>query len=261
MSLSFTLLGSGSSGNVTLVSSGDVHILVDVGLSARETARRLRECGLNPDDVTAIVLSHEHGDHCRGVVRLVKELEVPVFITEAALKASRMVMEARKIRLIHSSEGFEVNGIQFTPFSVSHDAADPLAFSIEKNGSKIAIVLDLGEISNLVVERLKGCDAIILESNHDINMLKVSPYPWPLIQRIKSNHGHLSNDKVAKYLGHDFDGKARHVLLAHLSEVNNRPDFALLTAQEALESRTGLACSQTRLDVSLADKVTRRYSL
>ena len=255
MSLSFTLLGSGSSGNATVVSSGDIHILVDVGLSGKETARRLKECGLHPDDMTAIVLSHEHGDHCRGVVPFVKDLDIPIFMTDAAFRASDMPLEPRSVRTIQSGEGFEVDGIQFTPFSIPHDAADPLAFTIEKNGVKIAIVLDLGYVSNLVVERLKGSDAIILESNHDLNMLQVGPYPWALKQRIKSRRGHLSNDHVAEFLAQAFDGRARHVLLAHLSEKNNHPDLALLSAQRALESRSALSIAQTRLDVCRPDDI------
>lgn len=260
MSLSFTLLGSGSSGNGTLVSSGSVHILVDVGLSARETARRLQECGVAPGDISAIVLSHEHGDHCRGVAPFAKDLEIPVFLTEAALVASDMTLDPRRIRAIHSGEGFDVHGIHFTPFSIPHDAADPLAFLIEKDGARIAIVLDLGYISNLVAERLKGCDAIIIESNHDINMLKVGPYPWALKQRVMSRRGHLSNDSVAEYLANGFDGCARHVLLAHLSKKNNLPELALISAQRALESRSTLASSQTRLEVCRAEKISKRYT-
>ncbi len=260
MSLGFTLLGSGSSGNATLVSSSGVHVLVDVGLSARETARRLKECGLAPEDISAIILSHEHGDHCRGVVPFVKELAMPVFMTEAAFKASGMPLDPRRIRRIRSGEGFDVHGIQFTPFSIPHDAADPLAFSIGKDGVKIAIVLDLGYISNLVAERLKGCDAIIIESNHDINMLKVGPYPWALKQRVMSRRGHLSNDSVAEYLAQGFDGAARHVLLAHLSKKNNLPELALISAQRALESRSALASSQTRLEVCRAERISKRYS-
>ncbi len=261
MSLSFTLLGSGSSGNATLVSSGDTRILVDVGLSAKETARRLRECGVSPGQITAIVLSHEHGDHCRGVAPFVKDIEIPVFMTEAAFRGSDMNLDARRVRPIQSGEGFDIQGIQFTPFSIPHDAADPVAFSIEKNGTKIAIVLDLGYVSNLVAERLKGCAAIIIESNHDVNMLKVGPYPWALKQRVMSRRGHLSNDSVAEYLSQGFDGCARHLLLAHLSKKNNLPELALLSAQRALESRSALACTQTRLEVCQADKISRKYSL
>jgi phosphoribosyl 1,2-cyclic phosphodiesterase len=259
MALSFTLLGSGSSGNATLVSAGDKHILVDIGLSGRETARRLAECGISPRQISAIVVSHEHGDHCRGIAPFAKNLEVPVFITDGAYAAAGMALDDRKRQRIESGRAFEVHGLLFTPFAVPHDAADPIAFCIEKDGVKIAIVLDLGYMSNLAVERLKGCDAIMLESNHDINMLKVGPYPWALKQRVMSRRGHLSNDSVAEYLSAGFDGRARHVILAHLSEKNNLPELALLSARRALEEHSSLLALQTRLELGFADRVSRSY--
>jgi len=259
MGLSFTLLGSGSSGNSTLVSGGEAHILVDVGLSGRETARRLREYGLSPERISAIVVSHEHGDHCRGVAPLAKHLGVPVFITDGALQASEMRLDPRKRQRIESGVPFDVSGLLFTPFAVPHDSVDPIAFRIEKDGVKIAVVLDLGYITNLVVERLKGCDAIVLESNHDINMLRVGPYPWALKQRVMSRRGHLSNDVVAEYLGTRFDGKARHVILAHLSEKNNLPELALLSARKALEQRSRLLANQTKLALASANQISTAY--
>jgi phosphoribosyl 1,2-cyclic phosphodiesterase len=259
MGLSFTLLGSGSSGNTTLVSDGETHVLVDVGLSGRETTRRLRECGLEPERISAIVVSHEHGDHCRGVGPFAKDLDIPVFITDGALAASGIALEPRRCRRISSGVCFDVHGLLFTPFSVPHDAADPASFVIEKDGIKIAIVLDLGYISNLVLERLKGCDGIVLESNHDVQMLKIGPYPWALKQRVMSRRGHLSNDSVAQYLGSDFDGKASHVILAHLSKKNNLPELALLSAQRALEERSSLLISQTKLELAQADQISRTY--
>jgi phosphoribosyl 1,2-cyclic phosphodiesterase len=259
MGLSFTLLGSGSSGNTTLVSDGTTHILVDVGLSGRETARRLRECGLEPDKISAIVISHEHGDHCRGVGPFAKNLDIPVFMTEAALACSGLSLDSRKYQRISSGESFDINGILFTGFSVPHDAIDPLGFVIEKDGVKIGIVLDLGYLSNLVIERLKGCDGIILESNHDVEMLKVGPYPWALKQRVMSRRGHLSNDSVAQYLGNDFDGKAEHVVLAHLSKNNNLPELALLSAQRALEARMDSLARRTRLELARPDQISVKY--
>ena len=259
MGLSFTLLGSGSSGNTTLVSDGTTHILVDVGLSGRETARRLRESGLEPDKISAIVISHEHGDHCRGVGPFSKNLEIPVFMTEEALAGSGINLQQGKHRRIHSGEPFDVHGILFTPFSVPHDSADPLGFAIERDGIKIGIVLDLGYLSNLVIERLKGCSAIILESNHDVQMLKVGPYPWALKQRVMSRRGHLSNDSVAQFLANDFDGCAALVVLAHLSKNNNLPELALLSAQRALEGRPGLQRNETKLELAKPDQISRAY--
>jgi phosphoribosyl 1,2-cyclic phosphodiesterase len=259
MGLSFTLLGSGSSGNTTLVSDGKTHVLVDVGLSGRETTRRLRECGVEPEQISAIVVSHEHGDHCRGVGPLAKSLDIPVFITEGALAASSIGLDPNKFQLISSGACFDVHGMLFTPFSVPHDAADPAAFTIEKDGVKIAIVLDLGYISNLILERLKGCNAIVLESNHDVRMLKVGPYPWALKQRVMSRRGHLSNDSVAEYLRDGFDGKAAHVVLAHLSQKNNLPELAFLSAQRALEERPIAPAGQTKLELAYADRISRTY--
>jgi phosphoribosyl 1,2-cyclic phosphodiesterase len=259
MGLNFTLLGSGSSGNATLVSDGTTHILVDAGLSGRETARRLRECGLAPESISAIVVSHEHGDHCRGVGPFVKDLDIPVFMTAGALGDSGVNLNTRKHRNISPGECFEVYGISFTCFSVPHDAVDPLGFVIEKDGIKIGIALDLGYLSNLVLERLKGCDGIVLESNHDVRMLKVGPYPWALKQRVMSRRGHLSNDSVAHYLANDFDGKAADVVLAHLSKKNNLPELALLSAQKALEERSGLRIRQTSLELAQADQISRTY--
>jgi phosphoribosyl 1,2-cyclic phosphodiesterase len=259
MGLCLNVLGSGSSGNTTLVSDGSTHILVDAGLSGREIAKRLQEYGLSPDQVSAIVISHEHGDHCRGVAPLVKKLDIPVFMTQEAFDNSGMNLDSRKFRPILSGETFDINGIAITSFSVPHDASDPLGFVLEKNGIKICIALDLGFISNLVIERMKGCAAIVLESNHDVQMLKVGPYPWALKQRVMSRRGHLSNDSVAQYLTHDFDGCAAHVVLAHLSKKNNHPDIALLSAQRALEERAALLSRHTRLELAHADKIGKTY--
>jgi phosphoribosyl 1,2-cyclic phosphodiesterase len=260
MGLDITILGSGSSGNATLVSDGETRVLVDVGLSGRETARRLRECGLEPDRVSAIVISHEHGDHCRGLVPFVKSLGVPVFMTANALAASAIELEPRRVEQIRSGIPFEINGIQFTPFDVPHDAADPIAFTIERRGVKVGIVVDLGYISNLVAERLRGCDCVVLESNHDLQMLRVGPYPWALKQRVMSRRGHLSNESVARYLANEFDGRARHVVLAHLSRKNNLPELALESARRALEERTMLLCNQTRLEMAGPDTISKTYS-
>jgi phosphoribosyl 1,2-cyclic phosphodiesterase len=255
MGLGFRLLGSGSSGNATLVSDGKNHVLLDVGLSGRETVRRLRECRVEPERLCAIVVSHEHGDHCRGAAPLAKDLGIPVFITDAALTASGMEIEDGKRQRIRAGTPFEICGILFTPFSVPHDSADPIAFCAEKDGVKIAVVLDLGYITRLVVERLKGCDGIVLESNHDINMLKVGPYPWSLKQRVLGQHGHLSNDMVADFLSRGFDGRARHIVLAHLSLKNNLPELAMLSARRALEARAGLFCNETVLELAKPDRV------
>jgi phosphoribosyl 1,2-cyclic phosphodiesterase len=260
MALSFTLLGSGSTGNSTLVSDGNTHVLVDVGLSGRETARRLSARGICPGKISAIVISHEHGDHCRGVAPFVKSLDIPIFITEGALNASGMQVDARKVQQIQSGTPFEVCGFLFTPFAVPHDAADPIGFCIERNQTRIGIVMDLGYISNLVAERLRGCEGIILESNHDVKMLQAGPYPWALKQRVMSRRGHLSNDAVADYIENSFDGQAHHLVLAHLSKNNNLPELALHSARRALEERSTLRSSQTKIGLSTADEISKTFT-
>jgi phosphoribosyl 1,2-cyclic phosphodiesterase len=259
MGLCFNVLGSGSSGNSTLVSDGVTNILVDAGLSGKETARRLDEYGLSPDRISAIVVSHDHGDHCRGVAPFVKNLDIPVFMTAAAFEASGIRVNPSKHRAISPGECFEIGGIAVTCFSVPHDAADPLGFVLEKDGVRVGIALDLGFMSNLVIERLKGCAGIVLESNHDMAMLKAGPYPWALKQRVMSRSGHLSNDAVAKYLTCDFDGTAAHVILAHLSKQNNLPDLALLSARQALEEQSDMRCRQTKLELACPDKIGKTY--
>jgi phosphoribosyl 1,2-cyclic phosphodiesterase len=261
MGLRLTILGSGSSGNAALVSDGCTHVLIDIGLSGREAARRLRESGVEPRDISAVVVSHEHGDHCKGVAPFVKDLEIPVFMTAKAFAAADLTVDPRRHREILTGVGFGVEGLCFTPFAVPHDAADPIGLCVEKDGVKIGIVLDLGYMSNLVNERLKSCDAIVLESNHDVNMLKVGPYPWALKQRVMSRRGHLSNDSVAEYLADGFDGKARHFVLAHLSKKNNLPELAMLSARRALEGRSKLLCAQTRLMLAHADRVSPTLDL
>jgi len=260
MSLSLTILGSGSSGNATLISGGETHILLDVGLSGRETARRLMECGLTPERISAIVVSHEHGDHTRGVAPFSKDLGCPVFISDEALSASGMVLDPARHRRIRAGFPFDVHGIAFTPFAVPHDAADPVGFTIDRHGVRAAVVVDLGYISNLVIERLRGCDCIVLESNHDLQMLRVGPYPWALKQRVMSRRGHLSNDSVARYLANDFDGRARHVILAHLSKKNNLPELACESARRAMEERAALLSNQTKIELAGPDKVSRAFS-
>lgn len=241
------------------MSDGDTHILVDVGLSGRETAKRLRECGIEPDRISAIIVSHEHGDHCRGVGPFAKDLDIPVFMTDATFAGSGMILDSRKHQRIISGQCFDVYGFSITCFSVPHDSADPLGFAIEKGGIKIGIALDLGYLSNLVIERLRNCDGVVLESNHDVQMLKVGPYPWALKQRVMSRRGHLSNDSVAQFLSNEYDGKAMHFVLAHLSKKNNLPELALLSAQRALEERSRLQVHQTRLELAEADKISKTY--
>jgi phosphoribosyl 1,2-cyclic phosphodiesterase len=234
------VIGSGSSGNVLYAEAGDARVLIDVGLSGKETVRRLNEIGVDPASLTAVVLTHEHADHAKGVSVFARSYDLPVYASPRTREACQFGRFADKIRFvdISSSEPFRIGGLEFYPFTVPHDAADQFAFTLESERAKAAIVTDLGYITQLVCERVRGADVLIIESNHDVEMLKICPqYPWALKQRVLSKHGHLSNDHVSDFLQRDFDGKAEHIVLAHLSKNTNHPHLARLSALQALDAR------------------------
>lgn len=251
------ILGSGSAGNATLVVSGETRVLIDCGLSARETARRIQEVGEDATRLDAIVLTHEHGDHARGLAMLSKSLNVPVYIASATLEACNLGDKARHVRRgeeITSSQDFEIGPFRFHPFPIPHDAADPMAFTVEAGGAKMGIAVDLGHINALAAERFKGSDVLIIEANYEVEMLRAcSFYPWSLKQRIMGRQGHTSNDEMARYLSEDFDGKAGYVVLAHLSRNTNHPDLARLAATQAIESRSPLFSADVRVRVAKYD--------
>jgi phosphoribosyl 1,2-cyclic phosphodiesterase len=260
------VLGSGSSGNALYIESGATSVLVDVGLSAKETARRMTGAGLDPARLSAIVVTHEHSDHIKGVRVMSKTAGVPVFISEATRAESRFPGEGDGIRwgeTICSSRPFQVGSLDFHPFTIPHDGIDTFAFTVESERTKVGIVTDLGYITKLVADRLRGCHLIMIESNHDRDMLKVGPYPWPLKQRIASNTGHLSNDETARWLREDFDGRAQYIVLAHLSRQCNHPELARLSAIQALESHGPLFYpdAERRVQVAPPDRPTGWYEL
>ena len=253
------ILGSGSSGNATLVVAGETRVLVDCGLSARETARRILSVGEDPTRLDAIVVSHEHSDHARGFPALSKMFNLPVYISSDALDACNLGAKAGDLRRGHailSSEDFEIGDIRFRPFRIPHDAVDPMAFTVEAGGSKLGIAVDLGYIDNLAAERFRGSDVLIIEANHEIEMLRACTfYPWALKQRILGRQGHTSNDEMARFLREDYDGKAEHIVLAHLSRNTNHPDVARLAAVQALEERSPLfsAFAERRIKIARHD--------
>ena len=238
------VLASGSSGNATLIVAGGARVLVDCGLSARETIRRIQSVGEDPARLDAVVVTHEHGDHMRGLVALSKALNTRVYISDAALEACKLGEKEKFIRrgeAISSSQDFEIGAFRFSPFAIPHDAADPMAFTIRANGVKMGIAVDLGHINALAADALRGSDVLIIEANHEVEMLRAcSFYPWTLKQRIMGRHGHTSNDEMARFLREDFDDKAEHVVLAHLSRNTNHPAIARLAAIQALEARSPL---------------------
>jgi phosphoribosyl 1,2-cyclic phosphodiesterase len=261
----FTVLGSGSTGNAVLITAGNTRVLVDAGLSAKEILRRITEVGEDCSRLDAVLVTHEHSDHAGGLRVLLKTVDCPVYISgltrEAYLREKRNltnnepqkradVLKNRTIE-IESSKDFRIGEIDFEPFSLPHDAVDNFGFVAKYRGVKIATAMDFGCMTVLIKDKLRNCDAIIIESNHSRDMLKACPiYSWDLKQRIASRTGHLSNEDLSDWLTAEFDGAARYIVLAHLSQRANEPHLARLMAETALKLRPGLFKTETQITVS-----------
>lgn len=239
MSLRVCVLGSGSKGNSTLVATETTRVLVDAGLNRRETYARLDTAGERTDRCDAILVSHEHIDHVAGLRLLALDWKAPIYITRTTHAALTWDPRLTAFETVTPGEKFVIGDIEVTPFSIPHDAADPVAFTLESQGIKVGVVTDLGYVHEVVKQRVKDCQCLIFESNHDLDMLKVGPYPWHVKQRVMSRHGHLSNLATAGFISEDFDVAAQVLILAHLSETNNHPEVARITAEQALAGRTG----------------------
>ncbi len=238
MSVRVCVLGSGSKGNCTLLATDKTRLLIDAGLSCRETYARLAAIGEPVDGLDAVVVSHEHTDHIYGLQVLARDGKLPIYISPPTRDAVSWGTRIQSFEHFAASEKFIIGDIEVTPFPVPHDAVDPVAFTFDTQGIRISLVTDLGYIPEVVKQRVKGCHCLIFESNHDLDMLKVGPYPWYVKQRVMSRHGHLSNNATAAFLAEDFDGRAQVLVLAHLSETNNHPEIARLSAEQALAQHT-----------------------
>jgi phosphoribosyl 1,2-cyclic phosphodiesterase len=242
------MLASGSRGNCAIVASSSTRILVDAGISCRETFRRMKALGADPRSLSAILITHEHCDHIYGLATLAKKLRIPVFMTGATHAAwSRALRnengerpKLEKFERFESGHSFQIGDIAVKPFTIPHDAADPVGFTFRAEGIKVGIATDLGYVPASVADHLRGCDVLVMESNHDLEMLRVGPYPWSVKQRVMSRVGHLSNEALAQFFSSDYDGGAAFLILAHLSEQNNHPEIARSAAERALGQRRTL---------------------
>jgi phosphoribosyl 1,2-cyclic phosphodiesterase len=248
MGVSVSVLASGSRGNSTIVASSSTKILVDAGISCRETVKRMRAAGDDPRTLSAILITHEHSDHVYGLALLARKFQLPVFMTGATHQAwarSRRddvgeLPQLARLEVFSAGRSFHVGDIAIMPFTIPHDAADPVGLTFRADGIKVGIATDLGYMPANVCDHLRDCDVLVIESNHDLEMLRVGPYPWSVKQRVGSRTGHLSNDKLAKFFCTEYDGNASYIVLAHLSEQNNHPELARGTAEKALGPRQTL---------------------
>ena len=226
MSLQFASLGSGSSGNSTLVRVDDTLLLVDTGFSAKAITQRLATLDVNPADLSAILISHEHSDHVKGLSVLSRKHNIPVWLTRGTYQKLKD-KKLPAVEFIHPHGSFCIGDAKITPFPIPHDAAEPCQYIIGDGRRRVAIATDMGFVTEYVYDQLTGIDALLLEANYDGEMLSNGSYPWALRKRIDGNYGHLSNDQSASLAAALEHGGLQKLCLGHLSENNNTPDTAL----------------------------------
>lgn len=248
MALRVCVLGSSSSGNCTYVASRGTAILVDAGFSGRETVRRLGEIGVAGDAIHAICLTHEHSDHTAGLAALHRGGRVSLFANSGTIQGleARPGSEKFSWNIFTPGSPFAIGDLLVEPFSVPHDAYDPVGFVISHQGCRVGVVTDMGMVTGLIRERLRACNAVVIESNHDELLLKNADRPWHLKQRIFSRQGHLSNEHAAELIAEIAGPQLRVVFLAHLSDQCNRPELALAAVRDAL-GRRGVAHVSVKL--------------
>jgi phosphoribosyl 1,2-cyclic phosphodiesterase len=269
--MKLTVLGSGSTGNAILIVAGETRVLVDAGLSAKEITRRLAIVGEDVQRLDAVLVTHEHGDHSGGLRVLLNVVDCPVYISAQTCDAyisertnvnaeeprKRAKVLKNRVEQIESSRDFRIGEIDFHPFTIPHDAVDNFGFTATHQGVKIATLMDFGHVTTLISERLRGCSAVVIESNHSRDMLKAcDAYPWELKQRILSRLGHLSNEDLADWIRDEFDGSARYLVLTHLSQRANNPYLAKISAEVALQERFPLFHNQIQVSLSFPKEPT-----
>jgi phosphoribosyl 1,2-cyclic phosphodiesterase len=222
----FASLGSGSRGNGTLVQSGETLLLVDCGFSLRETEARLERLGVSGADIDAVLVTHEHSDHCSGVARLSRKYQLPVFLTRGTWASGRCE-NAAVVEHFHSEDSFRVGSIEVAPIAVPHDAREPCQFVFRAGGLSVGILTDLGSVTPAVTAHYHDCHALLLECNHDSDMLSLGPYPEPLKRRVGGDWGHLNNRQAASLLAQVQTERLQHLVVAHISEQNNHRDSVL----------------------------------
>lgn len=238
----FCPLASGSKGNCIYVGTKHAKILIDAGLSARAIKERLSIIGVDLSEIDAILITHEHIDHIRGLQILGCRMGIPVFTNSDTAKAIySLIHEAPKFKIFSTGETFEFGGMEIHPFTIQHDAIDPVAFTIKLDGLKLGFCTDLGFATTHVAAQLKNCNYLYLESNHEVSMVHASSRPMVYKQRVLSRQGHLSNEQCADLLKEIYHDQLKHIYLAHLSSECNAKETALLSAQRAIENKASVS--------------------
>jgi len=248
----FSVLASGSGGNACYVETSHSRIMIDAGLSCRELFRRMEQVNIDPEGLDGLLITHEHIDHIRGAGPLARRLDIPVYINNRTLRrAGKAIGNLSRPVIIHTGQVVTINDLHLETFTKCHDAADPMGVVVSSNGIKLGVLTDLGRSTRLVEDRLRGCQALILEFNHDEEMLENGPYPLELKRRIRGQDGHLSNRQAGSLVRSISNEELKVLVLAHLSKTNNEPRKALREVKKALRTcgREG-----TRIIVSNQDE-------
>ncbi|HIJ22924.1 MAG: MBL fold metallo-hydrolase [Gammaproteobacteria bacterium] len=241
----FASIGSGSKGNGTLVESGETTLLVDCGFSMKQARLRLDKLGRSLEDLDAILVTHEHSDHLSGVRRIAEKYDIPVWMSAGtAREAERRSGLFSTIRIICGHQRFSIGEIEVNPYHVPHDAVEPLQFTFSSGQHRVGLLTDVGEVTPHIEAQLNGCNALLLECNHDLELLGRGPYPLSLKQRVSGRLGHLNNQQAAALLEQIDTSQLQHLVVMHLSEQNNSREKALLAVCEALD------CSQEWVGVA-----------
>lgn len=262
MSLTFCSLGSGSKGNSYLLASEKTKLLVDAGLNAKNITCRLNEIGVDIKDITAILVTHEHSDHVSGINVLCKKYGIDVYANEKTmlkLVSKKVITENKNMRIFNVGESFYVGDIDVFPFKTPHDSACSCGFSLFCRGAKVTVATDIGHMTKTVLSACEYSDILVLEANHDVQMLIDGPYTQYLKNRVGGAYGHLSNELCGKTLAYLLDKGLKQVLLAHLSEENNTPELALATVKQFLEEKGAKVGKDVCVEVADQHLVSKCY--
>jgi len=249
----FSSIGSGSAGNGLLIEQDSTRLLLDCGFGLRDAEQRLARISLTPDQLTGILITHEHEDHAGGVFKLARKYRIPVWLTHGTFRMIERILptEPLDLRIIDSHSKFNINEIEVTPFPVPHDAREPVQYTFSNGDKKLGVLTDTGCSTPHIQEMLSCCDALMLECNHDIDMLMNGIYPMSLKQRVSGRLGHLDNIGAANILSKLDNSHLKHIIAAHLSEKNNKPEFAINALSQALNCEKnwiGIAEQETGFD-------------
>lgn len=227
-------IASGSSGNCIYVGSDNTHLLIDAGISAKRVVQGVEELGIKPEELSGILITHEHSDHIQGLGVFSRKYNIPIYGTEGTLQAIEGCTTLGEYdknlhRVIHTDEAFSISDLEIMPFKISHDAKQPCAYVVQKEGKRVAVATDMGTYDEYVISHLQNVNGLLLESNHDVNMLQVGTYPYYLKQRILGNYGHLSNENAGRLLCRLLHDGMKGINLGHLSKENNYDRLAYET--------------------------------